>query len=191
MRSTSVFAAALVAIAFISQVAKAQPAGYEYFGHYPDYATALRIAQSLSAGNDARYDAGWAESSPNPTTRSFGVYARPKAINAPPRISQAGNLTKGHPMDRVRQGCHAVVYTIPLAAGQRTQFDLVSPRGPAYFDTWLRIEDEQGHALANDDDSGEGLNARVLFTPQRAGTYRVVVTSYSRGATGSYVLTVR
>jgi hypothetical protein len=191
MRPTSVFASAFLAVACFAQVVQAQPAGYEYFGHYPDYATALRIAQALSAGNDARYDAGWAESSPNPTTRSYGVYARPKASNTPPRISQAGNLTKGHPMDRVRQGCHAMVYTIPLAAGQRSQFDLISPRGPNYFDAWLRIEDEQGNALANDDDSGEGLNARIVFNPPRAGTYRVVVTSYSRGATGAYVLTVR
>ncbi|MFO0865719.1 MAG: hypothetical protein U0744_13890 [Gemmataceae bacterium] len=78
-----------------------------------------------------------------------------------------------------------------ITAGQRTQFDCVSPRGPNYLDVWLRIEDENGRPLADDDDSGEGLNARIVFIPQRTANYRVVVTTFARGATGPYTLTVR
>jgi hypothetical protein len=167
--------------------ARAEPAGYVYYGQFREAATAARQAQLLNEGNDSQYDAGWAESAPDPVSQQYRVFARPKAAaqnNNNPIMTQSGQLTKNHPEDRFRLGCHAVVYTMNMTAGQRYQLDLTSPRGPSFFDTWLRIQDPQGNALANDDDSGEGLDARIVYTPTRTGVYHIVVTSYSRGPRG-------
>lgn len=171
--------------------ALAQPGGYEFYAHYFDAATAARVAQEINAGNFELYDAGWAENQPNRVTGTYGVYARRRAAPQNNASVTRGQLTRAHPQDRFRRGCHAVVYEMNLPAGQTYQYDLSSPRGPGNFDTWLRIEDAQGNPLANDDDSGEGLDARIVFAAPRSGVYRIVVTSYAAGATGNYVLTVR
>ena len=182
-----------------ANLAFAEPAGFVYYGSFPESATAARQVQLLNDGNDGRYDAGWAESSADPVTRQFRVYARPKVPGTNTTTNPGGgvlltkteNLTKAHPEDRFRLGCHAIVYSFNMTAGQRYTLDLTSPAGPNFFDTWLRIQDTQGNALADDDDSGEGLNARIIFTAPRTGVYHIVVTSYGRGATGNFTLTVR
>ena len=176
----------------IAAVAWAQRAGYEFYGHYPDSQTAHRIANLIKTGNNSRYDDAYVEAVPR-MPNSWGVYARLRGSNGPsgPATTFNGSITRGSAMDRVRQGCHANVHTMNFAANRTYQLDLISPRGTSSFDTWLRIEDSTGRALANDDDSGEGLNSRITFRPPRSGTYRLVVTTYSRGATGSYELTVR
>lgn len=174
--------------------AMAEPVGFVYYGQFRDAATAARQAQLLTEGNDANYDAGWAEGTPDPVSQQFRVFARPKVV-APPNnnaiMVKTENLTKAHPEDRFRLGCHSIVYPITLTQGQRYQLDLTSPRGPNFFDTWLRIQDPQGNALQDDDDSGEGLDARIIYTAPRTGVYHIVVTSYSRGATGNFTLTVK
>ena len=64
-------------------------------------------------------------------TRTFGVYARLRpgivppsipttpnpVIGAPPFFVQHGQLTRGHALDRFRQGSHAVVYTVNAREG--------------------------------------------------------------------------
>ncbi len=169
--------------------AQAQPAGYVYHSHYHEAWQAAQVAQSINAGNHELYDAGWAENVPHRVTKTYGVYARRRV--APAVSVTPGQLTRAHPQDRMRPGRHAVVYEMNLPAGQAYQFDVSSPRGPGHFDTWLRIEDAQGNELKSDDDSGEGLDARIVFTAPNAGVYRIVVSSFSAGATGNYVLTVR
>lgn len=106
----------------------------------------------------------------------------------------SGSLTKSDPADAVRKGCFAKVHNVTLKAGETYTIDLTSGdgrTGPGFFDVWLRIEDASGKVILNNDDGGEGLNARATFQPKDSGTYRMVVTSYRTGATGSYTLTVR
>lgn len=108
----------------------------------------------------------------------------------------AGQLTKGDPMDPVRKGSHAKVYTFELKEGQTVLLALDSYQGkydknlPDFFDTWLRVEDDQGKQLASDDDGGEGYNAEIEFTAPRTGTYRLIVNSFRSGATGRFALKV-
>lgn len=109
----------------------------------------------------------------------------------------SGSLTKSDPQDRERKGRHCKVHQVRLQAGATYVFDLESgngrpgPHNPGYFDTWLRLEDAAGRTLINNDDGGEGLNARIRFSPTQGGTFRLVVTSYRTGATGNYALIVR
>ncbi len=46
-------------------------------------------------------------------------------------------------------------------------------------------------ALARDDDSGGGTNARIVFTVPAAGAYRIIANTYRQGSYGAYTLSVR
>jgi tetratricopeptide (TPR) repeat protein len=98
-----------------------------------------------------------------------------------------GKLTHDHLFDTqpqtrqsFRQG-HAV----RLIAGKSYQIDLTGE-----FDTYLRIEDVNFQRLAfnNDVSSPGNLNSRLVFSPAKDGVYRLIVTTYQSGATGSYKL---
>jgi serralysin len=58
------------------------------------------------------------------------------------------------------------------------------------FDPFLRLEDSTGQQVAFNDDSGDGLNARIDYTPPETGLYRVICTSFIKGATGQFRLLV-
>lgn len=59
------------------------------------------------------------------------------------------------------------------------------------FDPVAVLQDANGGVLARDDDSGEGLNARITYTFPYTGMYRLIATTYNRDATGAYTLSVR
>ena len=110
-------------------------------------------------------------------------------INADPNQKEfqvQGVLTPGDPLDRVRQQHFHVVHTYRMKAGQTYTIDLTSG-----WDNFLRLENAQGQQLAQDDDSGGNLNARISFRAPQDGWYRIIVTTYAPGASGSYTLTVR
>jgi hypothetical protein len=52
------------------------------------------------------------------------------------------------------------------------------------------LEPGGDHVLAEDDDSGTGFNARLLFTPQVAGSYRIRVIGVFPTLTGTYSLRI-
>jgi hypothetical protein len=75
-----------------------------------------------------------------------------------------------------------------MAAGKTYVIDLSS----AKFDTYLRLEDDNGKLLAeNDDISPANPNSRLIFTAPRDGSYRIVATSFQQRGTGTYSLIVR
>ena len=55
------------------------------------------------------------------------------------------------------------------------------------FDTYLYIYDKNGRVAAYDDDSGEGLNSQIAFTPEAGEIYTVRATSYAP-TQGNYTL---
>lgn len=77
-------------------------------------------------------------------------------------------------------------YVIDLEAGRTYTIDLESRD----FDAYLRLEQLNGIAIMEDDDSGGGLNSRIQFTPVQTTSYVVVATSLG-GGFGSFTLTVR
>jgi hypothetical protein len=58
------------------------------------------------------------------------------------------------------------------------------------FDSFLRLEDSAFRQLAQDDDSGGGLDARIIFRCPRTDNYRIIATSLGQGQ-GAYTLTNR
>ena len=107
-----------------------------------------------------------------------------KLTNAMAEVT--GQLTKDDAKDTIRKTSVCKVYTIKLAAGKDYQIDMVSKA----IDAFLRLEDEKGKQLAQDDDGGDGLNARILFNAPAAGTYRIIATTFL-GGLGDFTLTVK
>ncbi len=83
----------------------------------------------------------------------------------------------------------ALVYQVKLAAGKTYVIDMVSPDQKA-LDPYLVLTDAAGKKLAEDDDSGGGLNARIIFRPAQDSTFRIRATSFN-GGSGAFNLSVR
>lgn len=96
-------------------------------------------------------------------------------------------LTEDLPRDRERQDCFHKVHTLRMKPGRAYLVDMKS----ADFDSYLRLENAQGQKLAENDDGGDGLNARLLFRPKQEGTYRLIATTCGDGEKGNYSLTVQ
>lgn len=78
------------------------------------------------------------------------------------------------------------VYELEIAAaGDPVTVEMES----SAFDSFLRVDGPGGGHWENDD-SGGTLNSRVEIPLERAGTYRIVTTSYRAGETGPYELKV-
>jgi len=107
-----------------------------------------------------------------------------RVVPAPNEQRIEGEITANDPRDRSRNQ-PSKAYPMDLAAGRAYQIDLTSKD----FDTFLRVEDANGREVAYDDDGGEGLNSRLVFTPTRTGQYRLIATSY-QGGTGRFLFVV-
>lgn len=127
------------------------------------------------------------------TKRSFvGIIAAVTlATVLVPTIGTAAVITDGvlNMRDRqnpYRNGSRERVFNVRMSAGQTYVIDLTS----SAFDPYLFLEDSTGRLLRSNDDGGVGLNSRIVFTPTRSGTYRIVVSSYQANATGSFKLRI-
>ncbi|MBI3412227.1 MAG: DUF4339 domain-containing protein [Planctomycetes bacterium] len=97
------------------------------------------------------------------------------------------HLTNNDPFDKVKRSCHCKIYTCKLTAGRTYTIDMESEQ----LDAFLRLEDANGVQLALDDDSGEDLNARIIFRAPRDGEYRIIATTFAPGMRGAFLLRVR
>lgn len=121
----------------------------------------------------------------------------PFAAAVDPRPLLAGREPTGH-----CPGAH------PLALGQTVEGSITpgsqdcyrlrlsepgevtfSVRSAANADTFLELYTRQGRLLAEDDDSGPGVNPRLRWTFVDPGVYYVVVRGYSTSSAGEYSLT--
>ena len=60
------------------------------------------------------------------------------------------------------------------------------------LDPYLYLENPMKNIVAQDDDSGGNLNARILFRATTDGEYRIIATALSDArAIGAYTVTVR
>ncbi len=82
------------------------------------------------------------------------------------------------------------IYPVKLAEGKTYVIDMISPDTKA-LDPYLRLLDGTGAKLAEDDDSGGNLNARIVFRTPATGTYRIVAMSFLNAGRGEFTLQVR
>jgi hypothetical protein len=82
-----------------------------------------------------------------------------------------------------------LVYEVNLTAGKTYVIDMVSP-DPKALDPYLVVQDADHHVLAQDDDSGGGRNARIVYRAMRDGVHRIRATLFEVGR-GEFTLMVR
>jgi tetratricopeptide (TPR) repeat protein len=83
----------------------------------------------------------------------------------------------------------ALIYQVKLAAGKTYVIDMVSPDQKS-LDPYLVLSDTAGKKLAEDDDGGGGLNARIVFRAEQNRIFHIRATSFN-GSAGVFILTVR
>ena len=88
--------------------------------------------------------------------------------------------------DRVAPTHPRKEYWFKLKANGCYQFDLESEA----FDSFLVLEDASGNLLGTDDDSGGGLNARLVWQAPANGEFMVAATAFDQKV-GPYRLTAR
>ncbi len=84
----------------------------------------------------------------------------------------------------------SVTYQVKLEGGKTYTIDMLSPDQKA-LDPYLKLLDPNGKLLAEDDDGGYGLNARITIRAPVAGTYRIIATSFGGVGNGEFALEVR
>jgi hypothetical protein len=80
-------------------------------------------------------------------------------------------------------------YMVTLKAKKTYTIDLTAPGKTAPPDPYLVIEDKNGKKLAEDDDSGGFPNARIVFTPDTDGDYKIIAATIK--GTGDFTLSVK
>ena len=119
-----------------------------------------------------------------------GDYTVSLAAVPPPTVTpisvgetKTGTLTLSDGTSVGCTGCLTDLYEFSLGSSQALSIIMDSTE----FDTFLRVLDSSGLAVATDDDDGGGTNSRIFrtFAP---GTYRIEATSYSENETGVYTL---
>jgi hypothetical protein len=99
-------------------------------------------------------------------------------------VKLTGKLTAEDPRDK-KMGSAFKVQTIKMTKGNLYTIDMRSKQ----LDSYLRLEDQAGAALAEDDDSGGDLDARIVFSCTKDGEYKVICTALGNGF-GDYTLTI-
>ena len=112
-----------------------------------------------------------------------GAAAVAAAAAAGPRVER-GRLAAGD--DTLRSGEFVDIHRIEASPGQRLTVDVVSQD----FDTYLIMIPPRGERLENDDVEGKPRHSVIETDITEPGTYTVAVTSYQRGETGAYELTL-
>jgi WD40 repeat protein/tRNA A-37 threonylcarbamoyl transferase component Bud32 len=88
--------------------------------------------------------------------------------------------------DLVRIQSVCKIYSVKLKAGKTYQIDMKSKD----IDSYLRLEDAVGEQLAEDDDSGGGQDARIIFNCPADGVYRIIATTFG-AETGQFLLAIK
>jgi hypothetical protein len=100
--------------------------------------------------------------------------------------SVTGTLTIADPVLPSDQS-HYKLFTFMGSAGQTVQIDLMS----SDFDSYLSLRNQSGQELAHDDDSGGGLNARIVWTLPYTGGYQVLANTLRANQFGSFTLSLQ
>jgi hypothetical protein len=98
--------------------------------------------------------------------------------------AERGRLEKGD--DTLSSGEYADVYTFMGRAGQRAIVDLRS----GDFDPYVFVRAPSGEQFDNDDFEGDASRSLLSLDLKESGEYRVTVTSYDKGETGGYTLSI-
>jgi hypothetical protein len=80
-------------------------------------------------------------------------------------------------------------YRVELEAGVRYVIEVNGHGDDPLGDAFLTIADGEGTRVTSDDDSGSGMDARLQFTPENAGTFLIQASGLG-GSTGWYQVSI-
>ena len=83
-------------------------------------------------------------------------------------------------------------FAVDLAAGQSYAIDLegAATNGGTLSDPYLELFNADGQAIDFNDDGGDGLNSRLIVTPEVSGRYYIGAAAFGE-STGSYRLSIQ
>lgn len=81
-------------------------------------------------------------------------------------------------------------YWFVANAGETIVISMRATNSTQELDPFITLYDAVGFVLANDDDSGGGLNAELVFQLPEAGLYKIGAGSYSASSSGAYEIRV-
>src|SRR5208282_446276 len=82
-------------------------------------------------------------------------------------------------------------YNSGFEAGKTYVIEM-TPIAGSKFDPYLQVADATGKkVLAEDDNGGGGVNAKITFTPTETGKYVVIATSAKGPMHGTFVLSIK
>lgn len=130
------------------------------------------VATSYQAGSTGAYElqlegVGWSEL----------VRLEPAQRREERRSGDLGPTTGLHP-----RGGFVREYRVTLERGERVTVDLTSTG----FDSYLFVYAPDGTLWENDDHEGSTARSQVAFTAPEDGDYRLAVTSFQAGETGTF-----
>lgn len=164
-------------------------------GEYLVVASALSATGSSTAGRYtlgiAPCDSACAAFSDAPATRTAASYSA--AIRAPRREVTTGEVMEGILAEgdsTLGDGARFHAYWMQGTAGQPLRAAMQASALDPYL-ALLRLEGDSLVSVATDDDGGDGLNAFLESTLDRAGTYVLVATAASATSSGPYTLLVQ
>jgi hypothetical protein len=111
---------------------------------------------------------------------ALALAARAHEIRIDTSVSE--QLTPSDPF--MPDSTHYKLFTFTGTGGQEVQIDLMS----ADFDAYLYLKDQNGQAIAQNDDSGGGHNARITQSLPYTGMYQIYANSLRRSETGAFTL---
>jgi hypothetical protein len=125
---------------------------------------------------------------PQESTVNYSLKITAKALAEKPLLQEKVTLTQKDATYKDLQDSFYKPYKVNLKAGQLYLIDLV--KAGQNQDPFLFLEGPDGKVVAQDDDSGGDLNARIIYAPLQDGEFRIIATDL-RKAVGDYTLTVR
>jgi predicted Zn finger-like uncharacterized protein len=117
-----------------------------------------------------------------------GSATRVQLVNG--RFEVSSQLTAQDVFDPDGKRHRCKLYQIELTAGRTYVIDMTSPNTQR-LDPYLRVEDMNENVLAEDDDSGGNLNARITYVARHTGAHVIVATAFNPDQLGPFTLTVR
>src|SRR5262249_6136008 len=89
-----------------------------------------------------------------------------------------------------KPGAHHKVYNVTLNAGTTYIIEMNKTSGDGNLDPYLVLRNPQGQKVAEDDDSGGALNARIVYRASQSGAHQVCATAFQAGETGPFQIIV-
>jgi hypothetical protein len=149
-----------------------------------------RIIYRVGTAGNYRIIATTANGRTGPYVLSVQLTRLPKAqllVLKDGKAEAEGRLTKDDPTDEVLKRAPHRAYALKCQAGRTYRIDMMSKE----LDSYLRLEGPDGKTVAQDDDSGGKLDARIVFRAPTSGTYRISATVNNPERLGSYSLAIQ